>query len=179
MSVTSSTKTSASERSFEASNHPTTAVVSAETSLVQAIQAYNSHIQSAGQQQVEDNLRRLLDEKFSSFQKHNQKLKEEGWLKAIDQVCRAQESLADELRAVRLQLSRLEGLQYNAVPVNRSVTSSSHVGIGHDTMQPEQSVGSTGLLWDRVDNSGWMGSTTFSGNTFWDVGELMDPYSRR
>lgn len=68
VNVTYSTRMSDSERSFEASNHPTLANSSAEASLVQAVQAYNSHLQSAGQRQVEDTLRRLLDEKFSDLQ---------------------------------------------------------------------------------------------------------------
>lgn len=46
-------------------------------------------------------MRRLLNEKFSDFQKRRGKSKGEGWLKAIEQLCRAQHSLANEVREMR------------------------------------------------------------------------------
>lgn len=128
---------------------------------------------------MEETLRRLLDEKFSNFQKRGRKSKEEGWLKAIDQLCRAQHSLADDVRKMSVQLSRLESFHQHAVPMDDSVTSSSNVGVAHNTPELEQSVGNARFAWENVDYRGWMESTTFMGNTVLDVGRSADPYPRQ
>ncbi len=121
-----------------------------------SLKAYHLYVQSAGQRQVEDILHRLLDKKFSDFQSRR-KVKEEGWLKAIDQLCRAQEGLADEVYDVRLQLSQLEGPHHHAMPVGHSVTSSFNVGLGYGITQPEQLLGSTASMLDRMDYNRWIG----------------------
>lgn len=172
----SSAKTSNTECSFD--DLPTIADSSAEASLIAAFRAYNSHVQSAGQRQMEDILRRLLDQKFPDFQQRRENVEQEGWLSAVNQLCWTQDSLVAEMREVRLQLSRLERLHHHAIPASHSVMPSFNFGTGDGITQLEQSLDSTASAWDRYDNAGWMGGTTRPGNTHLDAGSLMEPYLR-
>lgn len=158
------------ERSVEGSNHLNAADRSAEASLAQALYEYSRSCQSIGQRQMEDTLGRLLDEKFAAFQKCRGKSNEEGCISAIGQLCQAQQSLAEEVREMRSQLSRLPDLQHRSVPLSHSGASSFDVGTGYyyspELQHPMHTAGS---MWNSVDYGGWTETGRLSGNTFSDV----------
>lgn len=175
MSITSTRKIDR-ERSVEGSNHLNAADRSAEASLAQALYEYRCSCQSIGQRQMEDTLRRLLDEKFALFQKRRGKSNEEGWLKAIDQLCRAQQSLAEEVGKMRSQLSRLPDLQHRSVPLSHSGASSFDVGTGYYSPELQQPMHTAGSMWNSVDYGGWTETGRLSGNTFSDVQHVAPCY---